>query len=329
MSDAEEWASAAWRDAAVAWAAEALAARGRRVTGEVQQPHLRPWSTVLRIPTDDGPVWLKANGPGTAYEPALLAALGAWRRHDVLVPLAVDIGRGWSLQPDGGPTLRSVQADAPDAAAWTRILQQYAVLQRALEPRVDDLLAIGVPDVRPSAVPRLFDALIDDDEAMLRGRPGGLADEQDRHVRAARADLVAWCAELDAGGVAPTLQHDDLHDANVLIGDGYRFFDWGDAAIAHPFGSLLVCLRSVAHRADPGRVALARLRDAYLDGWTDLLDLPALRRQATLAMRVACIGRALAWRRALDGAPTPGRAEWREAVPGWLLELFEAQPGQA
>lgn len=50
------WATRAWRERATAWADDELAAHGVRRTGPVEQPHLRPWSTVLRLPTSAGSV---------------------------------------------------------------------------------------------------------------------------------------------------------------------------------------------------------------------------------------------------------------------------------
>ena len=57
MSD---WASPAWLEEATDWIDERLVVAGTRRTGPVEQPHLRPWATVLRVPTSDGTVWLKA-----------------------------------------------------------------------------------------------------------------------------------------------------------------------------------------------------------------------------------------------------------------------------
>ena len=39
---------------------------------EVEQSHIRPWSTAMRVHTDDGMVWFKADGDGPAYEVRLL-----------------------------------------------------------------------------------------------------------------------------------------------------------------------------------------------------------------------------------------------------------------
>src|SRR2546423_15512768 len=75
---------AGWTDprtiaAAEAWLRETAAAAGRRVTGPIAQPHIRPWSTVFRAPTDEGDVYLKLCGPSQAYEPPLTAMLASVR----------------------------------------------------------------------------------------------------------------------------------------------------------------------------------------------------------------------------------------------------------
>ena len=53
--------------------------------------------------------------------------------------------------------------------------------------------------------------------------------------------------ELATHGVAETVQHDDLHLANVYERGGrFRLLDWGDTSIAHPFASLVVPFRFLA-----------------------------------------------------------------------------------
>ena len=70
--DAPQWLDATWRTAALSWVTARLDEHGRSVVGDVEQPHVYPWSTVFRVPTADGPVWFKANARGTAYEVPLL-----------------------------------------------------------------------------------------------------------------------------------------------------------------------------------------------------------------------------------------------------------------
>jgi hypothetical protein len=296
------WTSPAFRAEALAWAA----AQGVEPDGDVSQPQVRPWSTALRIPTRDGLVWLKAGGPGTAFEAGLLRALHAYGAPHLLEPLATDVHRGWVLLPDGGPTLRTVLDRDPDLRHWERALSKYAELQRAVEHRV----LPGADDQRPQRMPELLDRL-------LRELPV----EPRAELEALQPRFASWCDELATSGVLPTLQHDDLHDNNVFATD--VFYDWGDAVLAFPFSSLLVTLRSAAARwqLEPGAPELERLRDAYLEAWTDRHSRTELELLTLLATRVGKVGRAAAWRRALQGVTDPG--EHAEAAPGWLEELLE------
>jgi hypothetical protein len=321
------WLDEQWRTAALAWIHERLADRGATVTGEITQPHVVPWSTAMRVPTDAGPVWFKANGAGTTYEPALLTALNAWAAEWTITALAADTERAWSLTEDGGEQLRARFAIERDLEHWERALPGHAELQRAVAPHVAALLKIGVPDLRPETMPGHLGALLDNRAAMRIGQQDGLTEDQYTRLRALEPEYARWCAELAGSGVAPSLQHDDLHDNNVLIGaDGrYRFFDWGDAGVAHPFGVLLVALRSIGYAFEfrAGSPELTRLRDAYLEPWTAEHDRAHLVAVSEVAIRVAKVGRSLAWHRVLAPLTDADAGEYTEAVPGWLAELFE------
>ncbi|MGN9812263.1 phosphotransferase [Micromonospora sp. BQ11] len=322
-----QWDGPGWREAARGWVTDQLGRHGRRLTGPVEE-RVRPWSLVWRVPTDVGDAWFKANNDGTRYEAGLLAALARLTPGRVPDPLAVDAGRGWSLLPDGGETLRDVLGRHRDPSRWEQVLPEYADLQRVVAPHSDELLALGLPDHRPNLLPELFEALLDDDESLMVGREGGLTPETYAWLRGRVGRYAEDCRRLADLGVAPSVQHDDLHDGNVFAGpSGHRFFDWGDASLAHPFGTLLVTLRSVAHTFDlpHGDPVLVRLRDAYLEAWTDRYDRATLREAAALATTVTVVSRSLSWRRALR-TTDPARAEYAAAVPGWLEELGEPAP---
>lgn len=318
------WTGVAWRSEALGWVDDQLHRLGRPRAGEVAQPHVRPWSTVLTVPTATGPVWFKAAGPGTAYEARLLVELAAWGTRMILEPLAVEADRGWLLFPDGGTRLRDRLQGAAGVADWQRVLPSYAEVQRALAHRAEALVALGVPDLRPVALPGLFARLVEEPVA-------DLAEPDRARLRALLSDYSGWCAELASSGIAPSLQHDDLHDGNVFSGPagdgvvgGDRIFDWGDAVVAHPFGTLLATLRSIASRdAALGRAELLRLRDAYLEPWTAEQSRDVLNETVQTALRVGAVGRAFAWERALSGVPPDAHGEYAGAVGEWLLELFE------
>ncbi|WP_258314653.1 aminoglycoside phosphotransferase family protein [Streptomyces sp. Act143] len=314
------WEQQEWRRAALDWIREGLAARGLRVTAERWRVRLRPWSVLVRIEVTDGAdvrsVWFKANPPGSAFEGALTAALARRVPEHVLEPLAVDAGRGWSLLPHGGELFRdALERGAADIRAWEEALRQYASMQRALLPYVDELGRLGVPDARAAALPGIFDAAVAANTA--------LEPEDRTRLHALRPRLLDWCAELAATGVPDSLDHCDLHDGQLLrpAPGRFTFFDWGDANLSHPFCSFTVPARRVRERYGPQ--ALPRLRDAYLEPWTgDGRTLPGLRRALTLATRLGALAPTRAWTRLFPGTHLPaGDAACAE----WLRGLWSAE----
>ena len=316
-----DWRDPAWLAAAHEWITVRLAALRTPATGPIEEVRARPWSVIHRVPTASGPRWFKANTMDCTYEAGLAEALARWLPGTVLEPLAVDAARGWLLTADAGHTLRETLAASRRLEGWAEMLRAYALLQRAVAPRADDLAALGVPDLRTPSMPDHLASLLVDPAVRTDLGPRAAA------VEGAAPAFGDWCADLAADGIPASLQHDDLTDANVFptAAGGFRFFDWGDASVAHPFGSLLVALSFAAHVLDlkPGAPELARLRDAYLEPWSDLATPEALRRSVTLACRIGRVSRALAWRRALRGAALPVADDFRTAAADWLAELPE------
>lgn len=317
------WEREAWRGAAVDWVADVLAARGLRATGR-WDVRLRPWSVLVRVPVGGGDaVWFKANPPSSGFEGTLSAALARWVPEHVLEPLAVDAERGWSLLPDGGELFRSVlEREAAGPGTWEEVLRQYATMQRALVPRAREMEELGVPGARTAALPDLFDRLVAENTAPGSG--------ERRDLEQLRPRLVDWCAELAAVGVADSLDHSDLHDAQLFVREPGRFtfFDWGDAAVSHPFCSLLVPARRASGLHGPE--VLPRLRDAYLEPWTGVGPTAAeLRRAVGLAWRLSALGRACSWGRLFPSAYGASSDAGATERVRWLMEIRNDPPVQA
>lgn len=333
QTGARTWLDPDWRANALDWVEAELARLSRAISGEVTQPHVMPWSTAMRIPTAEGPVWFKASGPGPAHEGRLLGVLRERGVRHVLLPLAVHPDRPWLLFEDGGPTLRRTHPDGTgdhDLDAWRRILAEYAILQRSLE-RPDDvaaMLAAGAPDGRPQRLADELDRLLDDDVPWSRVTPDErtLAIAARAQLRDASPAIRSAASELAGSGIAATIQHDDFHGGNILVGPaGDRFFDWGDAIVAHPFGTLTTTFNSIAHKTglsleDP---AFLRLRDVYLEAWSDVLSADELVEVTAFARDLACIGRSLAWERAFTDLEPDEMGDRGDSVAGWLMELAE------
>ncbi|MFI6694213.1 aminoglycoside phosphotransferase family protein [Streptomyces sp. NPDC050433] len=314
------WEQDDWREAALGWAESALAAHGLHETGR-RRVRLRPWSVLVRMPVEGhGAVWFKANPPPSAFEAGLTEALARWVPEHVLKPLAVDAGRGWSLLPDGGPLFRDVlDRGSAGPRAWEEMLRQYADMQRALGPYVKTFDVLGVPDARLAVLPEVFDKIVDENTTL------GLTDR--RALRELRPRLVGWCEELESVGLADSLDHSDLHDGQLFAPEPGRFtfFDWGDAAVSHPFCSLLVPARTARGRYGPQ--VLPRLRDAYLEPWTRTgVTAAELRRAVSLAWRLGAIGRACSWGRLFPETSGGVSAGGGEQSAWWLRELFTDPP---
>jgi hypothetical protein len=311
------WLESDWRTEAEEW----IRTRAS-VTGPIEQPHVYPWSTVLRVPSADGDLWFKATSLEVhGFEPELTEILAAEFPDRVTELVALDAERGWMLMRDAGTRLRELLDSPDDLPRWEEILPLYAEMQIGLAPRADELLALGVPDERLAGIPSKVETLLEDDEALMLGASDELNADQRDELRRRMPELRAVVEELEAFEMPPTIQHDDFHDGQVFVKDGrYRLLDWGDSCISHPFHSLTVTLRAIAfrHGLEPGSEPLIRLRDAYLEPF----GAPA--RAAELAYRTGTLGRALAWRRYLEHTPAGERdPEDAESVP-YGLRLFLA-----
>jgi hypothetical protein len=269
------------------WLDQRLAAAGLRRTGQITCRHDQPWGTVHTAPTTGGPVWLKAPGKDTVFEVALYDLLSRVAPDHVLHPIAIDVDRGWVLLPDGGTTVGDADADLVDGLVT--VLPQYAALQRDLAGHTGALLSAGVADMRPGVMPDRFD------EAVAAVTAGA-------DVRALQDTYAEWCARLAESPVPASIDHNDLHPWNVFLDGGrVRFYDWGDAVVAHPFSSLLTTAAVVRTQlgVGPDDPAVRRIRDAYLEVWSDLAPPRELVAELELACWVGKVARALTWDRAL------------------------------
>jgi hypothetical protein len=269
-------------------------------SGPIECPHDAPWSVVLRVPTREGVVWFKQNVAPLAHEAAVVQLLAERMPDRVTELLALDLERGWFLARDAGTRLRDVPASEAD---WLAILPRYSELQLAVAEDVDRLIAAGASDFRVAGVPALYRDLVEAEAAALSPEElkglGGFA----RRVDEA-------CAVLASGRVPESIQHDDFHDGNVFVDAGrYRFLDWGDCCVSHPFATLRIPFEGIVWDTSWD---LARLRDAYLEPYTDRAMRNELLQAYDHAWVVAGVTRALKWVPLVEALPKPHR--WMDAV---------------
>ena len=332
MSDAPTlapWQQTGWLEEATAWADARLAEVGLSRRGPMV-PRERAWSIVLELPTEAGPIYLKESGGALANDAGITELLAPLGPEVMLTPLAVDAGRRRMLLPHGGERLRDRFERERDPAHWERILPAYAELQRAAAPRTRELLAAGALDGRLGRQAQLLAALLDDPVLSEPSSEEPLRPAELATLRALVPVVRQRAGELAEVGIGPSIQHDDFHDGNILVNPdwSYRFIDWGDAYVGHPFGTLLITIRSAAAQfgwREDGPEA-RRLRDAYLEPWSAGMPRAALLRAADAACWLATIGRALAWRAVCETESAEERPSWVAGVIDWLRTLAAGAP---
>lgn len=326
------WTQPDWFEQASSWIHAVLAQQGIDITGPIEQVHVRPWSTVLRVPTPAGAVYFKASTAVLAHEAALTQALSRWRPGQVPQVLATNLQRGWMLMRDGGTRLREVLKVDRNLGHWETLLPLYAEVQMDLAHRLPDLLALGIPDRRMATLPVQFEELLTDIEVLRIDQPNGLTSTDYRRLRYLAPYVAALCDRLAASSVPESINHGDFHDGNIFLRDGrYVFFDWGDGSVSHPFFSLRTVFVSVEYTLQFQEDApeFQGLRDAYLEPWTQVESREVLLRTFDLARRVAPISSALGWHRTLSGLEESLREDYAVAIPGLLNEFLDIHDIQA
>jgi hypothetical protein len=310
------------------WIRAEAARHSMRITGDIEQPHLYPWSTILVAPTDRGRVFFKATAPETIYEAALTQKLAEWVPDCMPEMVAVDTERGWMLMYDGGEQLRQWIRPARDVKPWEPIIRRYAEVQIQLADHVPEILALGIPDHRLTLLPSLYSGLLADEESLMIDQEKGLTSSefQDLQEKAFRFGQI--CSDLAAFGIPESLNQCDFHDGNVLVKRDGRvtFFDWGDISVTHPFVSLRTFFVSIEislqldeYSFTPEMEALLNL---YLERWEKFGSREKLTEVYHLSKPVASIVKACLWHGGITKMEKTMRQEYAWIVPELLKEFL-------
>ena len=321
------WQDPDWRKQVNDWIQAEAERHSIRITGEIEQPHMYAWSTVLHIPTDQGKLFFKATAHETIYEAALTQLLAKWYPDCMPEFISVDAGRGWMLMRDGGEQLRASIRPAKDIAPWKPVIARYAEVQIRLADHVTELLSLRLPDHRLSVLPALFRQLLADEESLMVDQEKGLTSAEWEQLNGLASHFEEICAELAAYGIPESLNHGDFHDGNVLLRDGrITFFDWGDASVTHPFTSLRTFFVSIEIALGLEDYVftpeMAELLDLYLEPFQQFASKEELLRAYQVSKPVASIVKALAWHQGISRMEGSLRAEYAWIVPELMREFL-------
>lgn len=229
-----------------------------------------PWSRVLKISADGKNYYLKQPAAGLFIEAEIISVCRTLCGITAIPELhAQDDALHCFLMGDcGDKSLRTIFGGKLDAALMAEGIRAYTNFQRATAPHVDAFLGAGAPDWRLDLMPRLYDALVQDDGFMAAHQ---LDAGQIKSARDFSATVAGSCTALAAFGVPECLTHSDFHDNNLILGpDGkISIIDLGETAIDHPFLSLAWLMRRMGFRypLQPDSADYKILFDACFGGW--------------------------------------------------------------
>jgi hypothetical protein len=328
------WQDLEWKKQVREWIHVQAQHHSILVTGEIEQPHMYAWSTVLHVPTDQGKLFFKATAHETIYEAALTQALA--RRFPDCMPefVAVDAGRGWMLMRDGGEQLRASIRPTKDISPWKPVIKRYAEVQISLAEHVTEMLSLRIPDHRLSVLPALFNQLLANEDNFMIKQERGLTSAEWQEVQAKAPRLEEICQQLAVYNIPDSLNHGDFHDGNILLKDGrITFFDWGDGDITHPFVSLRTFFVSIEIALDLEDYSftpeMAELLDIYLEPWQKFASKEDLLKAYQLSKPVASIVKALAWHTTISRMGEDLRKEYAWIVPELMREFVHHEKNLA
>jgi len=282
----------------LAWADARLIAAGRPRTGPAVQQKTWNLSSIWRLPTIDGDVWLKAVPPFFAHEGGAIQALAS----PALPPLIAHDTFGRTLLDDvPGEDQYSASTDRRLAMIDTLI-----DLQAGAVNRVHELIALGAPDWR--AAP--FAAAAAD--VVARGSLE-LGNEERHALDTLVEGLDVRFRALAECGIPDSFVHGDFHTGNVRWTEaGPVIFDWGDCGVGNPLLDLPAFDRNLALENRPA------VRSRWIEQWSVAAPGSDPARAATLIEPLGALRLAMIYQRFLDGIEETERVYHRSDVPAQL-----------
>ena len=233
-------------DQIILWAKNILSLNRLNTETVVQTP----WSSVLKISTPQGKLYLKQTPPDLFIEVDIIQKCrDLCKITDIPEVIAENKNLHCFLMKEcGDTTLRTLFDGHLKIDLLIQGLQVYKAMQRATAPHVNAFIQAGVPDWRLGQFPTLYQDLVSN-EAFLKAN--GLEKRQINTLQNALVSLDTLCQELSSYGIPDCLNHSDFHDNNMLFSSTTKkisIIDLGETAINHPFFSLAAFLKIPGNR---------------------------------------------------------------------------------
>jgi hypothetical protein len=261
------WFRPGWYQRARDYLAQVMQERGVVRRGPVEQVKQWSMSSVLRVDSSGGRLFLKAVVPELAHEPTVVRWLVD--RWPAMAPtvVAADQQQGWWVTTDLG----DLTAATLEPRARSACLDQLARLQTRLAGTCDDLVDLGCAPLGSEQLAAQVVELLAREQLWRaapswRNRNRALTTAEQRRLQATETSLLERCAKLGKLPMADSLIHGDYQPTNVVLRSrGYGILDWSFAAVGCPLLDLAAWLDGAGEQ-----VAAYDVR-RYLKHWAPCL----------------------------------------------------------
>lgn len=300
------WERPGWFDNARSWMQHELDRLHIQAAGPVEQFIVfRFASCVLRVPTAEGDVYLKASLRQEPLEATLTPALAQRWPDWIPAPLAVNERQNWTLSRDYGASGKALTYED-----YPSIARGFGGLQVDSMESLADWRALGCPVVTLADFAafmgekdRLFGILVENGDDPL-------SEEEFGRLLARTAAWSNACQSLSEYPLPDALLHNDLWYPNLYVHDGgFWITDWSGAMVGHPFLAVLKLLRfrglaQLGQATLPDDLGCKRLEDAlaagYLESFTRFDSQQRLREALALARSLEGPWQLFRWSRAIE-----------------------------
>lgn len=315
------WAEPGWFQSAAAWIVLQLNTLGLIANTSIEQ--IKTWeiSCLLKGSTAGENIYFKAVSTAFGNEASKTYLLAQIYPECMPNLLAVDTEKQWILMQEfAGKHLEKIA----DISKWEKALSLFASMQIQAIERVDELLEFGFYDRRLDQLISQIEPLFADTCVLLLEQNQGLSEAELETLRCLIPQLKAMCDRLAACGIPQTLVHGDFHCQNVVLTDrGYIYFDWSDAAIAHPFFDIIYFLQEYENKLPKVTDVQVRLRNAYLEPWRVYLPMKRLIHIFEKAQPLTLLSRAIVDYQVIGNMEDEAKQIWQQVIPYWLKKLLQ------
>lgn len=227
------------------WTNKSLLANRYQLLGSLEEVQMTAWSSVRRILTTKGYVYLKKTPNLLSLEPVIIQMLH--NKFHVNVPIVIDINSDLNcfLMSDAGKPFYFFKDNELRLRLIREAISKYKHIQNQSISLVNTFIDMGVPDWRLEHLPKLYNQLIMQEKLLIED---GMSIDDIKILSNLSAKCEALCEQLSKSLIPETLDHCDMHGGNVLIDEKTNaiiIIDWGETVITHPFLSLTVFLRGL------------------------------------------------------------------------------------